>query len=421
MANLIQIKRSLSSATPPALANGELAYTAAGDVLFIGSGGAVLPIGGKRTPGVLTANQSLVANATGYIDEVRVANAVISKVYANGTFGAAGQVLTSNSTGVYWSSVAPTSTGTVTQVNSGSGLTGGPIVDSGTLSILANSGISANSTGVYAVGANGVSVTASGINVLAGTNGGLVSNTTGVFVTAGSGLLTNSTGVHVGTGNGIAVDADSIRVTSGPTIVVNATGVHVNSVLSITDLNLSGNLAVSGTLTTVDTQNLAVNDSIIELARNNAANILDIGLYGQYNDGVARYTGLIWDVSGGVYELFSNTTVEPTTTLDTAGIGYTRATLRSFLNTGAFVASPTTVSITANSTVSATIAANTLTLTTALSGTSGGTGKTTVASQALLVGNTTNGYNELTLGADGYVLQSNGTAIIYSTLDGGSF
>lgn len=618
MPNLIQIKRSLTSATPGALANGELAYTAAGDALFIGSNGSVVAIGGKRTPGTLTANQALVANATSGIDKIIVANLVPTAIHANGSFGSGGQVLASNGTAVYWA--APGGDGTVTQIDSGSGLTGGPITSSGTLSVLANNGIISNATGVYvranngisattdgvfavggngvfvtatglnvgpgsgiavgaddvsvlanngivsnstgvfvransgivanatgvfvlanngitvtsdgvfAVGANGLVVTATGLNVGSGNgiitdpdsiqvrsgssltvnttgvhvntanlsiattqltgdvalgtqtsgnyvatitagsgitgsatgegttptiavlaNNGIVSNSTGVFVLANTGLVSNSTGVHVlansgisanstgvfavggnglfvtatglnvGAANGIAVDPDSIRVQTGSTLTVNTTGVHVNSTLSIVDLSLSGNLTVSGTLTTIDTQNLVVNDSIIELARSNAADILDIGFFGQYNDGTDRFTGLIWDTSADVYELFTNTTVIPTTTLDTGGTGYTRATLRAFLNTGAFVASPTAVNITANSTVSSAIAANTLTLSTALAGTSGGTGKSTVTSQALLVGNTTNGYNELTLGADGFVLQSNGTAVIYATLDGGSF
>ena len=64
MANLIQIKRSLNTATAPSLANGELAFTANGDHLFIGSNGASITIAGKFNPGVLTANQALVANGT---------------------------------------------------------------------------------------------------------------------------------------------------------------------------------------------------------------------------------------------------------------------------------------------------------------------------------------------------------------------
>ena len=65
--------------------------------------------------------------------------------------------------------------------------------------------------------------------------------------------------------------------------------------------------------------------------------------------------------------------------------------------------------------------ANSLTLTTALVGTSGGTGLTSYTTEDILVANSTNGFRKLTLGTDGYVLQSNGTALIYSTLDGGTF
>ena len=67
MANLIQIKRSTVTANPTSLANGELAFSANGDVLFVGSNSAVVPIAGKRTPGVLTANQALVANSSSAI------------------------------------------------------------------------------------------------------------------------------------------------------------------------------------------------------------------------------------------------------------------------------------------------------------------------------------------------------------------
>jgi len=67
-------------------------------------------------------------------------------VTANGSNGTPGQVLTSNSLGVYWSSAA---TGTVTSVDSGSGLGGGPVNTTGTLFVVANTGIVANSTGVF--------------------------------------------------------------------------------------------------------------------------------------------------------------------------------------------------------------------------------------------------------------------------------
>jgi len=104
MANLIKIKRSSSTAAPTSLNEGELAVSFLSGKLFVGNSTAVIPIGGVHSPGTLTANQALVANATSGIDKVIVANLVPTFVYANGAFGTDGQVLSSNSTGgVFWS------------------------------------------------------------------------------------------------------------------------------------------------------------------------------------------------------------------------------------------------------------------------------------------------------------------------------
>lgn len=122
MASTIQIKRSAATGTPSSLAAGELAFsnvTGGSGVLFIGStdGGSVVPIGGYRTPGTLTANQALVANSTSYINEVKAANiystgvANLTGIYAYSSpgtpgTGAAQDVLSSNgSGGVYWASL----------------------------------------------------------------------------------------------------------------------------------------------------------------------------------------------------------------------------------------------------------------------------------------------------------------------------
>jgi len=69
-------------------------------------------------------------------------------ITANGSNGTSGQVLASNgSTGSpYWITPA---TGTVSQVNTGVGLTGGPVSTTGTISVNPNTGIVANSTGVF--------------------------------------------------------------------------------------------------------------------------------------------------------------------------------------------------------------------------------------------------------------------------------
>jgi hypothetical protein len=469
MANLIQIKRSLTTAGAPSLANGELAFTANGDHLFIGSNGASITIAGKFNPGVLTANQALVANGTSGIDKIITANAVLTTLTANGSTGTAGQVLTSNGTVSYWSSPASSAftiageTGTDT-FNTGETLTFAAAngistaVTDGTVTFSVDTGstLTVNSVGIHVNTAN-LSVATSQLTgdvtlgsgtsgnyvatITAGSgisgssseeggaptiavvaNNGLSTNSSGVFVVAGDGLVSNTTGVHVVAANGISVSADAVGLTTGSTLTVNSAGVHVNSALSITDLSLSGNLTVLGTLTTIDTTNLTVQDSLIELANGNATtDILDIGLYGQFGSTGAKYTGLFRDATDGIYKLFTGSQTEPTTTVDTAAVGYTTATLQTFLNSGGLVSNATNLALTANSTLAVGITANTLTLSTPLGVASGGLGLSTITTGAILVGNGTGAATVLAAGTDGFVLQSNGTSVIYSSLDGGTF
>ena len=95
------------------------------------------------------------------------------------------------------------------------------------------------------------------------------------------------------------------------------------------DVTIAGNLTVNGTTTTINTQTLAVEDPLIELSKDNAANSVDIGFYGKYNDGTARYLGLFSDASdSNKFRLFKGTTVQPTTTVNIAGAGYVAADLQ---------------------------------------------------------------------------------------------
>jgi hypothetical protein len=150
--------------------------------------------------------------------------------------------------------------------------------------------------------------------------------------------------------------------------------------------------------------------------------LLDIGFVGTYgNTANLFYSGLFRDQSdSGLWKLFNSNGSVTNTNVNTA-TGFTLATLSTFLSSGGLSTNSTSANLIANSTYAVGIVANSLTLSTALIGTSGGTGKATMTNNAILVGNSTNGYNELTLGTTGHVLQSNGTALVYDTLDGGTF
>ena len=71
------------------------------------------------------------------------------------------------------------------------------------------------------------------------------------------------------------------------------------------DLTVTGNLYVLGNTTTVETETLVVEDSLIKLAANNTADVIDIGFFGVYD--ATKQTGLFRDASdGGKYKLFTD-------------------------------------------------------------------------------------------------------------------
>ena len=97
------------------------------------------------------------------------------------------------------------------------------------------------------------------------------------------------------------------------------------------DLTVAGNLTVTGTTVTVNSTTTSVGDSMFERAnQNTSADLIDIGIYGNYNDGLSdggasEYTGLFRDASDSTWTLFDGLEVEPGTTVNTSGTGYSLA------------------------------------------------------------------------------------------------
>jgi hypothetical protein len=215
-------------------------------------------------------------------------------------------------------------------------------------------------------------INSSSMNVNSITVANIYSNATinAASFTINGNLTANSLGIYLGTGTYVNAAA------------VNATSLGVNG-----DAIITGNLTVQGTLTTIDTTQVAIADINLKLASNNASDVVDFGFYGQYNvANTTYYSGLFRDHTMGdathaVYHLYSTST-EPGMTapyvVDGTDPSYHLSTLMSYLDTGkGFVANATNISITGNSTVNVAISANTLHLDSALPANSGGTGLNT--------------------------------------------
>ena len=266
--NVFQVKRTTVSGRTPNttgsyatntqyIAAGEFALNMTDGILYSSNGSTVITVGANLV------NQNITGNLT------------VKAIIANSSLGTAGQVLTTNSTGVYWSSVG--GSGTVTSVATGNGMTGGPITTTGTVSILANNGITANSTGTFVTQGTGVVVNATGVHVNAAyintiaansatfvlANNGIISNSTGVFVNGNNGLITNSTGVHVRANNGIIANSTGTFVNGNTGVVVNSTGVFVNATyigtISANNANNLGGVAAASYVQNTDSRTLSGN------------------------------------------------------------------------------------------------------------------------------------------------------------------
>jgi hypothetical protein len=187
--------------------------------------------------GTTTSNKKMSINSTSIVFDNS------SALVANSSSGTAGHILHSNGTGIYW---AVDDQG-VTSVASGNGITGGTIVNTGTLSVTQGTGVVVNTSGVH--------VNATYINT--------ISANSATFLGA-AGNFGNATGIYTsGLVNAATVNATTIQV--GTNFLANATQV------TAADLLVTGNLVVNGTMVTLNTATLDVRDLNITLAKGTAS------------------------------------------------------------------------------------------------------------------------------------------------------
>lgn len=188
------------------------------------------------------------------------------------------------------------------------------------------------------------------------------------------------------------------------------------------DVTISGNLVVQGNKTEISVESVQIEDPLLKLSANNVADTVDIGFYGVYNDGsTERYTGLARDATDGNYFLFANLVAQPNTTVLVTSPSFQLATLNSYINGGGLTTTPTSISVTANSTTSVTIAANTLSLTTGLGALYGGTGRQSLTNNAVVVGNGSSSVKQISGTNSQLLCVVGGVPTFVSSIDAGEY
>ena len=108
------------------------------------------------------------------------------------------------------------------------------------------------------------------------------------------------------------------------------------------NVTIAGNLTVSGTTTTINTDVVTIEDGSLKLASNqttSGADAIDFGFYGTYNvGGTQKFAGLLRDQNGTnkQFILFENNSAEPGTTLNTGGAGHQLAHLDAIIDGGTY-------------------------------------------------------------------------------------
>jgi len=79
------------------------------------------------------------------------------------------------------------------------------------------------------------------------------------------------------------------------------------------DLIVDGDFTVNGTNFSASATSITIEDNLVQLAHQNAANTVDLGIVVGYNDGAAKHAGIVRDVSEAKWKLFKGVSTEPST------------------------------------------------------------------------------------------------------------
>ena len=333
MASVIKIKRSTTpGSAPSSLAAGEIAVNIPDRLLFVGDGSSIYRIGAQyitvanaaatyATKAYAAANsyvKSTLANTNSYI-ATKVNSTTFNLALANTNSYIATKISNNVATTIQTQHIIPAADVTYdlgsstrrfkTLWISGSTINLGSAALSSTGSTLSVSGqtLATNSylTSTYVANTRFQSVLA---------------NTNAYIATKANASSPATSGLFAHTG----------RMTIGTNLAVSGNTSVAGNLL------VDGNLTVEGAVTYISSSTLNVDDSMIKLAANNAADTVDVGFYGKYVSSGTKYSGLFRDASDGIFKFYTGSQTEPSTTVDIGATGYTVGTIEAVIDGGTY-------------------------------------------------------------------------------------
>jgi len=427
-------------------------------------------------PGALVVGNT-VANVTVTSTQIGIGTATINATNYSGSANNAAYL--NGQLPAYYTNATNITTGTLpwAQAPTGTVNSTGSFTFSGVETFNGNVVISGTSTGELLIGTTVANVVANATQLTLSTNATVYSTVNSTAINTASiaaGQFTaNVTSASFGTISSIAASSANLTVNNmvisgnltvtGSSTTLNTTNIQVqenfllvadgnaNVAIDVVDFGISGeanNLfaAITGTLTVSNnwitasssTTNIAagqvitsgavgfpagatvtsVNSTVIVMSSNftGTTQANTINFYGTAYYGVGRVA------AANAFVLFAVNTKPTLTTIGADTIMPLQAYLQPWGNSGAFVVNSTSITATANATVAVNISATSLSLSTPLAATSGGTAQNAYAAGDILYASATNTLSRLGIGAaNGYILQVTNNLPAWGTLDGGTF